>query len=88
MRHPVVLLQQQKMNKEANQVPKGILPEGVLEHLAADFDPQETEEWLEALQYVVQSAGPERAAYLLERLKREAFKYGGSASYRVLGPRT
>ena len=28
------------------------------------------------LEYVVQSAGPERAVYLLERLKREAFNMG------------
>jgi len=64
------------MNKKAKNVPKGVLPEGVLEHLADDFDPQETEEWLEALEYVVQSTGPERAAYLLERLKRRAFNRG------------
>ena len=64
------------MNNKAKNVPKGVLPEGVLEHLADDFDPQETEEWLEALEYVVQSAGPDRAAYLLERLKRRAFNRG------------
>jgi pyruvate dehydrogenase E1 component len=64
------------MNQKANYVPKGVLPEGVLEHLADDPDPRETDEWLEALEYVVRSAGPDRAAYLLERLKREAFSMG------------
>jgi len=55
------------MNRKGNDVPKGVLPEGVLQRLADDHDPQETEEWLEALEFVVRSAGPERAAYLLER---------------------
>ena len=64
------------MNQKAKNVPKGVLPEGVLEHLADDLDPQETKEWLEALEYVVHSVGTDRAAYLLERLKREAFNMG------------
>ncbi len=45
-------------------------------HLAADIDPQETAEWREALEYVIQAAGPQRAAFLLERLKEAAFSRG------------
>ena len=52
--------------------PKG----GVLRHRAEDQDPQETQEWLEALDYVIQAGGEERAAYLLDRLKERAFHRG------------
>jgi pyruvate dehydrogenase E1 component len=31
-----------------------------------DLDPQETAEWLEALEQIVDESGPGRAAYLLE----------------------
>ena len=37
-----------------------------------DADPQETREWLEALQAVLASAGPERAHFLLEALQEKA----------------
>ena len=33
-----------------------------------DDDPQETAEWLDGLEYVIRSGGPQRAAYLLGRL--------------------
>ena len=33
-----------------------------------DLDPQETTEWLEALQAVIEKDGPERAHHLLEHL--------------------
>ena len=49
---------------------------GVVPHLAQDIDPQETAEWLESLDYVIETAGPERAAFLLERLKEQAFRRG------------
>ena len=35
-----------------------------------DDDPQETAEWLDGLEYVIQSGGPQRAAYLLGRRER------------------
>jgi pyruvate dehydrogenase E1 component len=41
--------------------------------LVRDDDSDETREWLESLAYVIDSKGPERAAYLLERLKERAF---------------
>ncbi len=59
-----------------NQPPLGVLPEGVLRQLARDEDPQETREWLDALEYVIRTGGCERAAYLLERLKQRAFHCG------------
>jgi len=63
------------------QAPLGTLPQeklhtGVLPVLARDTDPQETEEWLESLAYVIEQGGPDRAAFLLERLKEKAFNSG------------
>ena len=50
--------------------------DGVLRHRIQDSDPQETAEWLESMEYVIEKAGPERAAYLLDRLKETAFNRG------------
>jgi pyruvate dehydrogenase E1 component len=36
--------------------------------LAPDTDPQETREWLDALEAVIEHAGPERAHFLIEKL--------------------
>jgi pyruvate dehydrogenase E1 component len=36
--------------------------------LATDADPQETREWLDALEAVIEQEGPERAHYLIEKL--------------------
>ena len=54
----------------------GVLPEGVLRDIGRDLDPQETQEWLDSLEYVIQHSGCERGAYLLERLKQRAFACG------------
>lgn len=54
----------------------GQLPEGAFPWLAHDSDPEETREWLEALEYVIRREGAERAVYLLERLKENAFRRG------------
>jgi pyruvate dehydrogenase E1 component len=40
--------------------------------LAADADPGETQEWIDALSAVVRDAGPERGQFLLKRLEEEA----------------
>ena len=37
-----------------------------------DLDPRETEEWLEALDQIVDEAGPDRANFLLEKLTDRA----------------
>src|SRR5579863_2119731 len=41
-----------------------------------DLDPQETSEWLQALDQVVDDGGPDRAAFLLERLAERARAMG------------
>ena len=41
-----------------------------------DQDPTETREWLDSLEYVLQSKGPERARYLLSVLENQARKAG------------
>src|SRR5215469_12848767 len=41
-----------------------------------DLDPQETSEWVEALDEIVDEAGPDRAGYLLERLMDRAANLG------------
>jgi pyruvate dehydrogenase E1 component len=47
----------------------------------ADLDEQETNEWLEALQAVIEQDGPERAHYLLERLVDFTRRSGGHLPY-------
>lgn len=42
----------------------------------SDTDPQETDEWREAIQAVIQQAGPERAQYLLRKVFYEAYEAG------------
>jgi pyruvate dehydrogenase E1 component len=46
-----------------------------------DVDPQETQEWLEALDGVIQYEGTERAHYLLERLVEKARRAGAYLPY-------
>src|SRR5882672_6616631 len=41
-----------------------------------DIDPQETREWLDALDAVLQRVGPERAHFLLETLSEKARRSG------------
>ena len=43
---------------------------------AADINPIETREWLESLDYVLQTAGPVRAGRLLRQLEIHARKHG------------
>jgi pyruvate dehydrogenase E1 component len=40
------------------------------------MDPGETAEWLESLEYVLDTAGPQRVAYLINQLKDRAFQHG------------
>jgi pyruvate dehydrogenase E1 component len=44
----------------------------------SDRDPQETREWIESLEGVVEASGPERARYLLRRLLGSARRYGAA----------
>ncbi|MGE5635684.1 MAG: hypothetical protein ACM3UV_01910, partial [Nocardioidaceae bacterium] len=47
-------------------------------HGAPDIDAQETREWLESLDSVLQRDGSERARFLLERLVAQAAQVGAS----------
>ncbi len=51
-----------------------------------DIDPQETQEWLESLRWVVEARGRERAAYLLQLLQREAQRRGVKLPFRATTP--
>ncbi|MDK2123957.1 pyruvate dehydrogenase (acetyl-transferring), homodimeric type [Parachitinimonas caeni] len=46
-----------------------------------DIDPQETREWLEALDGVIDAEGPYRAHYLIEQLIEEATQKGANIPY-------
>ncbi|MGE0557661.1 MAG: pyruvate dehydrogenase (acetyl-transferring), homodimeric type [Burkholderiales bacterium] len=48
-----------------------------------DLDPEETREWLEALQSVLEREGPDRANYLLDRLVNEARRAGAYIPYNA-----
>ncbi|HEU0119087.1 MAG TPA: pyruvate dehydrogenase (acetyl-transferring), homodimeric type [Bryobacteraceae bacterium] len=52
----------------------------------ADLDPQETGEWLEALDQIIDQAGPDRAKYLLEALVRKAAINGVEPPITTVGP--
>ncbi len=56
------------------------------EERLADLNPQETAEWLEALEQVVEEAGPERAAYLLQQVLERARSFGVAADTKVTTP--
>ncbi|MGQ9917903.1 MAG: pyruvate dehydrogenase (acetyl-transferring), homodimeric type [Bryobacteraceae bacterium] len=51
-----------------------------------DLNPVETQEWLEALDQVIEEGGPERARYLLERLAASAALRGVPAALGVTTP--
>ncbi|MBZ5611123.1 MAG: pyruvate dehydrogenase (acetyl-transferring), homodimeric type [Acidobacteriia bacterium] len=51
-----------------------------------DLNPQETSEWLEALDGVVEEGGSQRATYLLDRLSERAALYGVSRSQKLTTP--
>ena len=48
-----------------------------------DVDPQETEEWLDALEAVLKEEGPERAHYLLEKMIDKARRSGAHLPYKA-----
>jgi pyruvate dehydrogenase E1 component len=47
-----------------------------LNERVVDLDPQETSEWVESLDQIIDQAGPDRAAFLLERLTEHARNNG------------
>jgi len=52
------------------------------EHETKDVDPQETLEWLESLEGVLDAEGPKRAHYLLEQLVDKARRSGAYLPYQ------
>ncbi|SEO88609.1 pyruvate dehydrogenase (acetyl-transferring), homodimeric type [Aquisalimonas asiatica] len=48
-----------------------------------DIDPQETREWLEALEAVIEMEGPDRAHFLLETLVDKARRRGGHIPFKA-----
>jgi pyruvate dehydrogenase E1 component len=53
------------------------------EKITQDSDPQETQEWLESLQAVIEREGAERAHYLLEQLVDFTRRSGGYLPYNA-----
>ncbi|WP_417656446.1 pyruvate dehydrogenase (acetyl-transferring), homodimeric type [Pseudidiomarina aestuarii] len=51
------------------------------DHLKDDLDPQETREWLDALEVVLEEDGPERGHFLLESLIEKARRSGAYLPY-------
>jgi pyruvate dehydrogenase E1 component len=51
--------------------------------LAADIDPQETQEWKDALEEVIERDGPERAHFLIESLVEKARRTGAYLPYNA-----
>ncbi len=56
------------------------------EERLTDLHPQETSEWLESLDQVLDEAGPDRAAYLLTRLLNRASHFGVSVPSQINTP--
>jgi pyruvate dehydrogenase E1 component len=52
----------------------------------SDLDPQETREWLDSLEAVVEREGPERAHFLLEKLLDTAYTVGTVMPYSANTP--
>ena len=57
-------------------LPTGTLRNGLFPWMMEDDDPQETGEWLDALESVIARGGAPRVAYLLTRLEQRAFSRG------------
>ena len=51
-----------------------------------DYDPGETQEWVDSLHAVLQHAGPERAKYLLGKLRDEALRTGTMPPFLATTP--
>ena len=51
-----------------------------------DLHPQETREWLEALDQIIDMSGPDRASYILDRLQERAASFGVRSALRVNTP--
>jgi len=55
-------------------------------HNAEDLDPSETQEWVEALEAVIQKVGMERAHFILKKLSDHATRTGVQIPYALTTP--
>ena len=53
---------------------------------AEDLNPQETGEWLESLDQIIDEVGPERAAFLLQRMQTRAAEFGIGPNFTLNTP--
>ena len=60
--------------------------DGALGANGQDPDPEETGEWIEALEYVLDNAGIDRANFLLERLSSRLTQTGARLPYTITTP--
>lgn len=51
-----------------------------------DLNPQETSEWIESLEQVIDEEGPDRASYLLQALNQRAAEFGVTAPLKLVTP--
>ena len=56
-----------------------------MKDISPDVDPQETREWLDALESVLENEGPERAHFLLEKLIEKARRRGADIPFSAMG---
>ena len=54
--------------------------------ILSDYDPTETQEWVDSLRAVLQYAGPDRARYLLGKLREEALRTGSMPPFLATTP--
>ena len=54
--------------------------------ILSDYDPTETQEWVDSLRAVLQYAGPDRARYLLGKLREEALRTGAMPPFLATTP--
>lgn len=51
-----------------------------------DYDPQETREWIDSLDYILQEKGPDRALWLLDQLENKARQTGVAVPLQYTTP--
>src|SRR5258705_4390595 len=51
-----------------------------------DYDPGETKQWVDSLKAVIANVGPERARYLLGKLRKEPLRAGAMPSFLATTP--
>jgi pyruvate dehydrogenase E1 component len=61
---------------DVNTVPQDVKHRDPFVEHVTDSDPAETQEWLDSLEYVLNSRGPDRARYLLSVLEQKARRAG------------